>query len=80
MRVLGLRWLPVVGIGNLLATVIFAMAAIYLVAAQPTRGGLWAYVVVLAAVLPLLILRRHPVLAPWAKNELSWRLRCATSG
>jgi hypothetical protein len=66
MRVLGLRWLPVVGIGNLLATVIFAMAAIYLVAAQPTRGGLWAYVVVLAAVLPLLILRRHPVLAPWA--------------
>ena len=38
-RLLGLRWLPVVGIGNLLATVIFAAAAIYLVAAQPTRGG-----------------------------------------
>lgn len=65
MSVLDPRWLREVGIGNLLATVMFAAAAIYLVAAQPTRGGIWAYIVVLAAVLPLLILRRHPLLAPW---------------
>ncbi len=57
-------WLRAVGIANLLATVVFSVAAIYLVRSQPSDGGGWAYVVVLLAVLPLLAMRRHPVLAP----------------
>jgi len=57
-------WLRAVGIANLLATVVFSVAAIYLVRSQPSDGGSWAYVMVLLAVLPLLAMRRHPVLAP----------------
>lgn len=58
--------LRTVGIGNLTATAIFSAAAVWLVASQPTRGGWWTYVIVLAAVVPLLWLRRHPVVVPWA--------------
>jgi signal transduction histidine kinase len=57
-------WLRAIGIANLLATVVFSVAAIYLVRSQPSDGGSWAYVMVLLAVLPLLAMRRHPVLAP----------------
>lgn len=58
-------WLRRIGIGNLLATVVFTVGAFALVAEQqPTRGGDWAYVIVVLAVLPLLAMRRHPVAAP----------------
>ena len=42
-----------------------------LVAEQPTRGGAWAYVIVVLAVLPLLAMRRHPVAAPVAVAALT---------
>ena len=57
-------WLGRIGIGNLLATIVFTGAAFWLVASQPTIGGGWAYVIVVLAVLPLLAMRRHPVAAP----------------
>ncbi|HYI53642.1 MAG TPA: hypothetical protein VEX57_06745 [Microlunatus sp.] len=59
-------WLRRIGLGNLLATVVFTAAACWLVAEQPTRGGGWAYVIVVLAVLPLLAMRQHPVAAPAA--------------
>ena len=59
-------WLRRIGIGNLLATMLFTVGAFALVAEQPTRGGVWAYVIVVLAVLPLLAMRRHPVAAPIA--------------
>ncbi len=37
-------WLRRIGIGNLLATMVFTVGAFVLVAEQPTRGGAWAYV------------------------------------
>jgi len=57
-------WLRRIGIGNLLATVVFTGAAVWLVTQQPSRGGGWAYALVVLAVLPLLAMRRHPVAAP----------------
>ena len=59
-------WLRAIGIGNLLATIVFIAASFWLVAEQSSRGEGWAYVVVVLAVLPLLAMRRHPVAAPVA--------------
>jgi hypothetical protein len=64
-------WLRRIGIGNLLATILFTVAAIWLVAEQPTRDDWWAYVIVVLAVLPLLAMRRHPVAAPVAVAVLT---------
>ena len=50
---------------------VFAAGAFVLVAEQPTRGGAWAYVIVVLAVLPLLAMRRHPVAAPVAVAALT---------
>ena len=64
-------WLRRIGIGNLLATMVFTAGALFLVAEQPTRGGAWAYVIVVLAVLPLLAMREHPVAAPIAVAALT---------
>ena len=64
-------WLRRIGIGNLLATMVFTAGALVLVTEQPTRGGVWAYVIVVLAVLPLLAMRRHPVAAPVAVAVLT---------
>ncbi|HEY5784425.1 MAG TPA: hypothetical protein VIT65_06590, partial [Microlunatus sp.] len=64
-------WLRRIGIGNLLATMVFTAGALVLVAEQPTRGGAWAYVIVVLAVLPLLAMRRHPVASPVAVAALT---------
>ena len=64
-------WLRRIGIGNLLATMVFTAGALVLVTEQPTRSGVWAYVIVVLAVLPLLAMRRHPVAAPVAVAVLT---------
>ena len=65
MSVLDHPLVRTVGIGNLIGTAFLGTASFWLVASQPTSGGALTYPLVLLAVLPLLILRRHPVAAPW---------------
>lgn len=65
MSVLDHLLIRAVGIGNLIGTAILGSASVFLVASQPHSGGALAYPLVLLAVLPLLILRRHPVTAAW---------------